>query len=93
MSSNIKYKFPDSELDYGFDWSRWLQKNESIISSEWEIPNELTKLSEGRTDKKTSVWLSGGVVNEQYKLINNIETDSTPSRKNSAILYLIIEEE
>ena len=93
MGSNVKYKYPSSELDYGLDWSRWLQSNESISSSDWEIPDGLTKLSEGVTSTKTSVWISGGVVDEQYELVNSIETDSTPSRKNIAKLYIVIKEE
>ena len=40
----IKYpKDPDATLDYGFDWSPWLEEDETLATSEWILSDGLTK--------------------------------------------------
>lgn len=73
-------KDPDATLDYGFDWSRWLQPNETISSSEWIVPDDLNIVdSTFDTFGQTVVWLSGGQSGGRpYKITNRITTNSSP---------------
>ena len=36
-------KDPDAVLDYGFDWSAWLEAGDTIVTSEWIVPEGITK--------------------------------------------------
>jgi len=67
-------KDPDAVLDYGFDWSDWLFDGDAIASSEWTVPEGLTKDSQSKSDTVTTVWLSGGSVGADYDITNHIAT-------------------
>ena len=68
-------KHPDAVLDYGFDWSDWLESAETIASSEWDVPSGLSEESlSGYTDTTTLIWLAGGIKDEDYDVINHITT-------------------
>ena len=76
-------KDPDAELDYGFDWSEWLQNvpegesADTIESSTWAVTGEDSSLTVGATgndDTTTTVWLSGGTVGLTYVVRNRIVT-------------------
>ena len=72
-------KDPDSTLDYGIDWSRWLEDEELISSSQWDVPNDLTIVEDTFDPQgKTVVWLSGGVAGQLYTITNRINTNSQP---------------
>jgi hypothetical protein len=73
-------KDPDAILDYGFDWSDWLQTNETITASTWGIdPSDspgLDKQSDSFSDTATTIWLSGGEADEDYVVTNHITTSA-----------------
>ena len=73
-------KDPDAILDYGFDWSRWLQAGETISSSQWIVPEDLTIVNDTFDSfGNTVVWLSGGIPSSvPYKITNRITTNSSP---------------
>ena len=73
MSCLPKIKDPDAKLDYGVDWTSWLD-GDIIDSSSWDIPTGLTLVSETDTDTHAIVWLSGGAVGEMYPAVNHIIT-------------------
>lgn len=68
-------KKPSSILDYGFDWSQWLDA-EAIETSTWSVQSGLEKSNESHDDTTTSVKISGGVAGETYVVTNTIVTDS-----------------
>ena len=70
----IYRKRSDANKDYGFDWSDWLASGETISSSSWSIPGGLTEGTSDNSTTQTSVWISGGIVGQNYTIINTITT-------------------
>lgn len=68
-------KDPDSTLDYGLDWSPWLN-GDTITNSSWIVDSILTPTNEQNDTTKTSLYISGGVVGEKYVLTNRITTNA-----------------
>ena len=66
-------KDPDATIDYGMDWTLWLS-GDTITSSSWTAAPGLEVDSSSHGDSETTVWLSGGVVGEEYKITNRIVT-------------------
>jgi len=66
-------KDPDAELDYSINWAPWL-KGDTIVASSWVVPAGLTKTDEYFEDTRTTVWLSGGILDERYEIVNRITT-------------------
>ena len=73
-------KDPNAVLDYGFDWSNWLQDGESIVTAVWTIPTGITKDSQDESTTVTVVWLSGGTDRKDYYVSCKITTDNVPAR-------------
>ena len=74
---SVEYlKDPDADLDYGVDWSDWLQSGEVISTSSWTVPAGITTHDEAKTDTGTTIWASGGTVKTSYDLTNKIVTDA-----------------
>lgn len=69
-------KDPDAALDYGFDWSKWLDTGEVVAISEWEVASGLTGSMQVNTGTVTQIRLSGGVLNQTYSVVNRITTSS-----------------
>ncbi len=69
-------KDPDAVLDFGVDWSKWLETDETITSSEWLLPMGITSIDDSTDGKKTVVWLSGGTSGQMYTLTNRITTSA-----------------
>jgi len=68
----------DRNLDYGFDWSAWLPQlpvPDIIVGSQWILPADLTLTGESFDDTTTTVWISGGLVNQTYTITNRITTN------------------
>jgi hypothetical protein len=81
-------KDPDAKLDYGVDWSDWLQDGESISTSNWAVERQdgasvesgglsiLQSPSPSTDGEQTTVWVEGGQVGVTYELVNSIDTDA-----------------
>ena len=70
-----KLKGDDEDLVYGFDWSEWLASTgDTIQTSTWVVPTDLTASAEQNTTTLTTVKLAGGVVGETYIVTNIIVT-------------------
>ena len=67
-------KDPQSVLDYGFDWSDWLDTGDTVSTSTWTVPTGITEDSETETSTATTIWLSGGTVGKKYKITNRMVT-------------------
>jgi hypothetical protein len=88
--SNIQKEFvhaPNAKLDYGFDWTLWLQTDEHVVTSSWVVSSELTPSLEQILNDVTSLYVEGGVVNSSYELTNSIITSD--GRKDSRTMKLI----
>lgn len=66
-------KDPNAVLDYSLDWTRWLD-GDAIATSEWIVPDGLVKVTDSRTMKISTIWLSGGLASQSYAITNRITT-------------------
>jgi hypothetical protein len=78
MTHRVK-KDPNAELDYGFDWSRWLEGNDIVAQSTWEIVDDDATLTTRDGDiiesgTKTIIWLEDGTEATRYQVTNRIVT-------------------
>jgi len=72
-------KDPDSRLDYGYDWTPWLEAGDSILTSTWVLDpgNPDTALiidSFNFAGALTVVYLKAGTVGKRYVVTNRITT-------------------
>lgn len=67
-------KDPHAVLDYTIDWTRWLA-GDTISTSEWLVPAELSVTAHTKTTATATVWLAGGTAGESYTVTNRISTD------------------
>ena len=67
-------KDPDEVLDYLLDWSARIPNGDAIATSTWTVPSGITKDSDSHTETTTTIWLSGGTLDETYALTNRITT-------------------
>ena len=73
-------KDPSAVLDYALDWYRggngWLAAGDSITTSTWTVSDSALVIdSDSITDGHTTVvWLSGGVVDTNYTVTNQVTT-------------------
>ena len=79
-----------SILDFSIDLSDLLQTTEVVQTSSWTVPSGLTAVTNTHGDSITTVWLSGGILNTTYELINTVLTNSTPQRTFVNRLYIPI---
>lgn len=68
-------KTPEGILDYGWDWTDWLEEGDTIVTSEWEADSGLTVDSDEFTTTLTTVFISGGSNHKTYSITNTITTD------------------
>jgi len=68
-------KDPDATLDYKADWTLWLD-GDVIATSQWLVPTGLTEEATSNDDNTATVWLSGGILNTKYEVINRIVTNA-----------------
>lgn len=66
-------KDPQSNLDYGFDWSLWLGVD-TIASVVWTIETGITQTNATNTTTTATVWLSGGEAGTEYTITCRITT-------------------
>lgn len=84
-------KDPDAILDYGFDWSDWLESGETITGSTWTVPTGISEGANSRNDTSVKVWLSGGTAGEAYVISCKITTSVSP-RVDERSLTVMVEE-
>ena len=68
-------KHPNATKDYGFDWRKWLQYDEDLVSSLWTVTSGLTRLSDGIKDNCSIIWVTGGTTGNAYYMTNTIQTN------------------
>lgn len=82
-------KDKDATLDYGVDWTEWLDGDE-IASSTWDVPTGLTAGADSFEDGVTKIWLSGGTVGTRYSVTNEITT--TAGRTDQRTIKILVVE-
>lgn len=66
-----------STLDYQIDWSDWLGTDgDTIVTSTWVAENGIDIDSDSYTTTTATIWLSGGVAGQKYRITNHIVTDA-----------------
>lgn len=73
MSTRVYTKNPDDEVDYYIDWTPWLA-GDTISTSQWTIPDGLTKISDSISGSLAVIWLGDGVSSTNYIAVNTIVT-------------------
>lgn len=68
-------KDPDANLDYVWDWSKWLTADETISNVAWIVAEGITKGTTFNDDSTATIWLSGGTVGDSYAITCRITTD------------------
>jgi hypothetical protein len=54
-------KDPDARLDYAFDWTAWLEEDETIVSWDFEVTlGDVVVDTDAELDGVVTVWLTGG---------------------------------
>lgn len=69
-------KDPDAVLDYQFDWSRYLQSGETIVTSTFIPVGSLTLelFNESVDGAFTTFWARGGETGDVAKITNRVTT-------------------
>ena len=85
-------KDPDATLDYGFDWTDWLDTDnaETISTSTWILETGITEVSSTTVGNINSVTLSGGTVDFKYLVTNRVT--SSAGRIDDRSMYIRIKE-
>jgi hypothetical protein len=78
---------PGANLDYGFDWSSYLETGQTISSSTWSATTGIILTNPQVTGNITSVLAVGGVLNSIYYLTNTIIT-ANPVTTDSRVIVL-----
>lgn len=86
-------KDPDSDLDYGAAWAKFLAMvpGDTIESSVWIVPpNTLEEHDDSIDGAITRVWFRGGVLGETYVIVNRVTTSQ--GRIEDKTIYFRIEQ-
>lgn len=82
-------KDPGATLDFGVDWSEWLDENEVIAESAWAVPAGLTLASHGHTDTLAVAWLAGGTAGQTHTVANRITTSAGRTDERSMTIKVV----
>ena len=87
-------KDPNADLDYTFDWTAWLQ-TDSIVTSTWSVPTDSGLVSHDpsvdATGRKTTTWLSGGIVKSGVYIVTNHITTAADREEDRSIWVTVAE--
>ena len=86
-------KTPGAIVDYKINWDLILAKSnpvDTINSSSWTTSGTYTIDSDSHTDSQTTVWVSGGTLDDFSKLVNTVTT--TGGRTYQASIEISIKE-
>jgi len=81
-------KDPDAVLDYVFDWSDWLDSDETISSYIITEETGITVDSDSESDGLVTVWLSGGSAGEKYNVACKITTSLGRTDERTMIIHV-----
>jgi hypothetical protein len=67
-------KTPWEELDYPISYSRLLEADETIVTSEWVVDSGITEVATDQGTTATAITLGGGLPENVYLASNRITT-------------------
>jgi len=75
---SVLIKDPDATLDYGVDWSDYLEAGETLTMSSWSATpaGELALTGEANGASSASVVVAGGTRGRVYRLTNRVTTSA-----------------
>ena len=79
-------KDPDAVLDYAFDWSAWLDADETIASHTVTVDDGLTKDSSSEDGGVVTVWLSGGTARTFPRVACRITTSADRTDERTIVI-------
>jgi hypothetical protein len=88
MSVALLTKDPNAMLDYGFDWTAYLNSQKTISNSTWIVPSGLTNNSTAVNGNVTTIVLSGGVLTKQYLIRNQVTFSDGTIDERSFVLWI-----
>lgn len=68
-------KDKDATMDFGVDWSEWLD-GDTIRTSSWTVPTGLTQEVVSHSNGIAVIFISSGTDGETYTLLNRITTSA-----------------
>lgn len=87
---SLYFQDPADRVDYGFDYTPWLD-GDTISTSSWSVyPAGITVSNPTSSDTKTTVWLTGGTDGGVHRLTNHIVT--TAGREKDQGFTVIVKE-
>ena len=98
-----KIKDPNATLDYLFNWGDWLVPGDTIVSKVVTADAGLTVSSSAivaGTDRDgvsvpsgaVLVWITGGTLGAEYKVVCNVTTASAPPRIDDRTMTFVIQQ-
>ena len=66
METAIKFKDPDSRVDYTLDYTQHFRDGDTIVSAEIIVPDGVTTEEPTVTNNKVTFWCSGGIAGKAY---------------------------
>lgn len=80
-------KDPNEVLDYQLDWTARLS-GDTITTSTWVVPADITKDSDSTTTTVTTIWLSGGDASNAngHLLTNRVVTAGGRTMEQSVVV-------
>jgi uncharacterized protein YebE (UPF0316 family) len=69
-------KDPQSVLDYGWDWTPWLDTGETITTATITPDPGITVQSQSNTTTGVTVWLAGGTDGTRYSIACRVTTSA-----------------
>ena len=81
----VRYKSPGGSLDFGFDWSDWLEDGEVVTAVTAEVSSGITIGTSSFTDTKTKSFISGGAVGGTYNMTHQITTATRTDERSMTI--------
>ena len=89
-SMETRYKSPDGVKKQVIDWSPWLGTS-TISSVTWDSSPNLTFGDNSNTNQTATTYISGGELNQEYRVDCKIVTADSPARteERSFILNIV----
>lgn len=92
LKRSLKTQDPSAVKRYYIDWASVVGEN-SIISSEWDVPDGITGDLADHDATKTSIRISGGVSGQVYRITNHISISSADGEEDEGTLVFRINEQ
>jgi hypothetical protein len=67
-------KSPAEDIDFGINWAPLLKAGETISTSVWTVPTDMSVSRQQIVGAITSCYLSGGTIDTKVKVFNVITT-------------------